>query len=140
MQKLPLVLVLCLAALFVAGCGGGPVSRTAAVDNLVSTLDSGPSWASAADIAVAESFVQYQAVENGRSIGACAFVNEHNSRNGFACYLETSLLPGAEHFYFHENANGSDARPISKAAYNSELAFGVLEHDLRPGQTVTVRM
>lgn len=100
--------------------GGSPPTRADAINNLVQTIDDGPSWETAAMSAGVSGYLRWQTTDNGNDGGGgCAWANRHDASGGFLCYLQPSVASGAPMTYFRENAGASAVTPISSARYNA---------------------
>ena len=94
-------------AVGLAGCGAGDgaVSRSDAIQNVISAVDAGPSWETQAMSEGVSGYLDFQESNNGNDGGGgCAFVNGTNANRGFACYLEASATNGSVETYFIEKA------------------------------------
>lgn len=114
-----LVVIGIIGGVIGALAGGGPVSSSQAITNVMNAIDSGPSWETPEMSAAVSADINSSNIDDG-----CAkAVGPGNS--GFACYLsyQSSSDPeanslGIVNLYFAEDRDGGHIHPITARQYN----------------------
>lgn len=108
------------------GCGGAAsIDRNTAIQNVVNTIDGGPSWETQTDSQAVAGYLKFQRTDNGNDGGGgCAWVNGKDAEHGFACYLQESTDDGGAEVYFRESGDGSKITPIGSSEYSRLVEGG----------------